>query len=102
VFRVLLTGIHMMRTGEVNANLVACNQEARLPWVDELIDRKMTGGEQGALSGEDVALYEREYLRLREQLAAEAERSTLPEAPTAGEGIRDLLRRIRRATPITT
>ena len=102
VFRVLLSGIHMMRTGEVNANLVECNREEGLPWVDELIARKMAGGEQGTLSGEDVALYEREYLRLRERLAAEAERSTLPEAPTAGEGIKDLLRRIRRTAPITT
>jgi len=97
VFRVLLTGIHMMRTGEVSANLAECNLEARLPWVDELIARKMAGGEQGTLQGEDIGLYRREYLRLRERLEAEAERSTLPEAPTAGEGIKDLLRRIRIA-----
>ena len=102
VFRVLLSGIQMMRTGEVNANLVECNREEGLPWVDELLARKKTGGEQGTLLGEDVALYEREYQRLRERLAAEAERSSLPEAPTAGEGIKDLLRRIRRTAPITT
>jgi len=32
VYRVLLTGIHLMRTGVVNANLVEVNQEARLPF----------------------------------------------------------------------
>src|SRR5262249_42722895 len=30
VYRVLLTGIHLMRTGEVEANLVRLNEEARL------------------------------------------------------------------------
>src|SRR5205814_459091 len=30
VYRVLLTGIHLMRTGMVNANLVELNEEARL------------------------------------------------------------------------
>ena len=34
VYRVLLTGIHLMRTGEVEANLVRLNEEARLPHVD--------------------------------------------------------------------
>ena len=31
VYRVLLTGIHLMRTGEVEANLVILNEEFRLP-----------------------------------------------------------------------
>ncbi|HYE19859.1 MAG TPA: nucleotidyltransferase domain-containing protein, partial [Tepidisphaeraceae bacterium] len=33
VYRVLLTGIHLMRTGQVEANLVALNDEYRLPYV---------------------------------------------------------------------
>jgi len=103
VFRVLLSGIHMMRTGEVNANLPACNAAlgaGRLPWVDELIARKVAGGERGTLSGEDFALYEREYLHLRERLAGEAERSALPDAPTSEPALKDLLRRIRAAGPV--
>ena len=43
VYRVLLTGIHLMRTGEVEANLVRLNEEARLPHVDDLIARKLAG-----------------------------------------------------------
>lgn len=35
VYRVLLTGIHLMRTGVVNANLVALNEEARLPYIED-------------------------------------------------------------------
>jgi predicted nucleotidyltransferase len=102
VFRVLLSGIHMMRTGEVNASLPECNRSVGLPYVGGLIARKVAGGEQGALTGGDVDFYEREYLRLRELLAAEAERSALPDAPTAREGLRDLLRRIRLMAPLVT
>jgi hypothetical protein len=30
---VLLTGIHLMRTGRIEANLLALNQEFRLPYI---------------------------------------------------------------------
>ena len=43
VYRVLLTGIHLMRTGEVEANLVGLNEEARLSHVADLIARKLAG-----------------------------------------------------------
>ena len=36
VYRVLLTGIHLMRTGGVEANLVTLNEEFRLPYLAEL------------------------------------------------------------------
>ena len=36
VYRVLLTGIHLMRTGELEANLVTLNQDFRLPCIPEL------------------------------------------------------------------
>ena len=65
VYRVLLTGIHLMRTGEVEANLVRLNEEARLPHVDDLIARKLAGPEQSALDDADVAFHRREYERLR-------------------------------------
>jgi predicted nucleotidyltransferase len=43
VYRVLLTGIHLRRTGVVNANLVELNEEARLPYITDLIARKQSG-----------------------------------------------------------
>src|SRR5438445_4468719 len=49
VYRVLLTGIHLMRTGEVEANLVHLNGGAGLPHVGDLIARKLAGPEQSAL-----------------------------------------------------
>ena len=103
VFRVLLTGIHLMRTGEVNASLPECNDalgHERLVWLDELVARKVAGAEQGTLDDASFETYEREYLRLRAQLVAEAERSSLPEGPTAEPALKDLLRRIRVAAPV--
>src|SRR5207249_5642688 len=43
VYRVLLTGIHLMRTGVVNANLAELNEEPRLPYIADLIARKQSG-----------------------------------------------------------
>ena len=103
VFRVLLSGIYMMRIGEVNASLPECNTalgDGRLQWLDELIAQKREGGEQGTLSGEDFSTYEREYARLRACLTTEAERSTLPDAATSESALKDLLRRIRMSAPV--
>src|SRR5206468_1537284 len=43
VYRVLLTGIHLMQTGEVEANLLRLNETARLSSVDDLVRRKLGG-----------------------------------------------------------
>ena len=45
VYRVLLTGIHLMRTGEVEANLVTLNEEFRLNYMADLVARKLAGPE---------------------------------------------------------
>jgi len=97
VYRVLLTGIHLMRTGKVEANLVTLNQEFRLPYVDELVARKLAGPEKSKLEDADIAFHESEYQRLRGELQSAHDASPLPEAPS--EQIRatlnDLLVRIR-------
>lgn len=95
VYRVLLTGIRLMRTGQVEANLARLNDEARLPHVADLIDRKRTGPEQAALDDADVEFHEREYERLRSALEAASQASTLPEAPTTRDALNDLLVRLR-------
>lgn len=58
-YRVLLTGIHLMRTGVVEANLVRLNEEFRLPQIPELVVRKLHGPEKGTLKDADVALHRR-------------------------------------------
>ncbi|HEX6036515.1 nucleotidyltransferase domain-containing protein [Longimicrobium sp.] len=97
VYRVLLTGIHLMRTGRVQASLPACNAEMRLPYVDELIARKTAGPEHSELADADVEFHRGEYLRLHALLVNAAERSPLPDEPTAHAALHDLLLRIRLA-----
>ena len=91
VYRVLLTGIHLMRTGEVEANLVTLNQTYRLPYVPDLIARKLAGPEQATLAETDLEFYRSEYERLRAMLEQEHEQSTLPDRPAAGPALNDLL-----------
>ena len=95
VYRVLLTGIDLMRTGQVEANLVKLNETYALPYVPELIDRKLHGGEQGTLNAVDLEFHRSEFQRLRERLEEEHRISALPESATAGAALNDLLVRIR-------
>lgn len=94
-YRVLLTGIHLMRTGEVEANLVHLNEIYKLPYVPELIARKLAGGEQGTLNDADVAFYQQEYERLRIEIETARVESRLPESVPGREALHDLLLKIR-------
>jgi predicted nucleotidyltransferase len=98
VYRVLLTGIHLMRTGLVEANLVRLNDEARLAHVADLIARKIAGPEQSALNDSDFGFHKREYERLRGDLEASSKASRLHEAPSARPALNDLLVRLRLGT----
>ncbi len=91
----LLTGIHLMRTGEVEANLVRLNDEARMPQVDDLIARKLAGREKSALDDGDVSFHRSEYDRLRAELESNHRASALPEGPLARPALNDLLVRLR-------
>ena len=95
VYRVLLTGIHLMRTGGVEANLVRLNESFRLPYVPELVARKLAGPEQSALRDADADFHRGEYERLRGVLEEAFSASTLPEAPSARAALNDLLLRLR-------
>lgn len=95
VYRVLLTGIHLMRSGEVEANLPRLNESARLPYVDDLIARKVAGREGETLDDADASFHHREYERLRAELEAAGASSRLPERPTARDALDDLLLRLR-------
>src|SRR5579871_4041132 len=86
VYRVLLTGIHLMRTGEVEANLVRLYETARLPYIADLIARKVGGTEKGRLEQADLGFHLREYERLRAELGQAYQESKLPESP---QGVAD-------------
>lgn len=87
-----------MRTGEVEANLVRLNEEARLGHVADLIARKLAGPEESALADGDVAFHRGECERLRADLEAAHRASPLPEGPSARPALNDLLVRLRMRT----
>ena len=95
VFRVLLTGIHLMRTGVIEANLVTLNKDFKLAYIDELIAQKLSGPEKSTLDDNDINFYQQEYERLRGVLEVEFQKSNLPEAASARAALNDLLIRLR-------
>lgn len=95
VYQVLLTGIHLMRTGQVEANLVHLNETFRLSYLPELIEQKVSGTEKGTLNQADLEFHERKYQRLRGELEIAFEQSQLPEVPAGAAVLNDLLIRIR-------
>ena len=101
VYRVLLTGIYLMRSGQVEANLLRlntrelCGQGFPLPYIDDLVARKAAGGERSRLTAADLVFHHREYERLTAELEQAGQASTLPEKPSAKDAMSDLLLRVR-------
>ncbi len=93
-YRVLLTGIHLMKTGQIEANLVHLNEEAQLSRVTDLVQQKLEGGEKEKFVGEKED-YLAELDSLHVQLEEAAQRSSLPVKPTAEGALHDLLVRLR-------
>jgi uncharacterized protein len=95
VFRVLLTGIHLMQTGQVQADLGKLNESARLSCIDDLIRQKLEGSEKVTLKNPELHFYQNEYTRLVNELKKASEISTLPEVSGARAELNDLLIRLR-------
>lgn len=100
VYRVLLTGIHLMRTGEVQANLGILNEHARMPQVQDLLEQKRQGAERQPLTvggGGSLAFHQREFERLQLELRAAAAASPLPDAldESRALALHDFLVRVR-------
>jgi hypothetical protein len=94
-YRVLLTGIHLMRTGQIEANLPTLLHHFPLPHVNDLISRKLAGPEQSALPETDFSFHDQEYHRLRVLLDQAYQRTSLPDMPSAKPALNDLLLRLR-------
>jgi predicted nucleotidyltransferase len=95
VYRVILTGIHLMRTGKIEANLVMLNAEFRLPYIPELIGRKVQGTEKGCLDTDERDFHGAEYARLIAKLEEAAAKSDLHTEPSSRVALNDLLVRLR-------
>lgn len=96
LYRVLLTGLHLMRTGRIEANLVELNKHFELEWIDELLARKTTGSEHVTLEDAELSFHREQYDRLAAQLEQASESSHLPDRTDAKPALHDLLLRLRR------
>ncbi len=97
VYRLLLVGTHLMRTGEVESNIMKLNEGFKLPYISDLVSRKVAGPEKGTLDSLDFAFHQAEYERLCNELKEASEASHLPEAPEGKADLSDLLIRMRMA-----
>jgi len=94
-YRVLLSGIHVMRTGEVVANIAVLNALFRLPQVDTLVQRKQHGAEKMALGLAELSEHERHLDALEVTLHEAHGKSALPDEPTTFAALDDFIVRVR-------
>ncbi|MER8008608.1 nucleotidyltransferase domain-containing protein [Streptomyces sp. NPDC094149] len=93
-FRVLLTGVHLMRSGEVQAHLPTLLGEVDAPaYLPELIEAKAQREHGGA--DVDHARIQADVERLHAVLDEAQQATSLPDAPTAYDALHDFVVRIR-------
>jgi predicted nucleotidyltransferase len=94
-YRVYLSGIHAMETGEIDANIESVNERFRLAQIDELAERKRGGAELSRLAEGEVERHETELDALETRLHRAHEQSSLPEEATSAAAIEDFVVRAR-------
>lgn len=96
IYRVLLTGIHVLETGHVEANLQRLHQAFRLTFIPDLIAQKRQ--EKATLEQADWTLYETAIARLQARMETAWRESSLPETPLNRPALNDFLVRMRLET----
>lgn len=91
-YRVLLTGIHLLDTGEVEANLRNLNERFALPFIDDLIASKIA--EYITPEDLDWDFHAKQLDEIEQQLDESFERSNLP-ADRDRQAVNDFLVRLR-------
>ena len=69
-----------------------------MPFIPDLIARKLAGAEQQTLNRGEIDQYEGEFHSLRARLIEEASITALPESHTAQSALNDILVRVRLAS----
>ncbi|MEG4252498.1 DNA polymerase beta superfamily protein [Microcoleus sp. Pol10D4] len=98
VYRVLLTGIHLMQTGEVEANLVKLNEKFQLSYIPDLIARKLGGEEKSVLEDAEIEFYRQERVRLVNILVDASSTSHLQSNSDAKVALSDFLVKVRMSS----
>jgi len=94
-YRVLLTGIHLMQTGEMNANIAVLNERFRFTEIDDLVARKRAGAEKMRLDDRDLRDHTGLLDRLEAKLQEAHDGSQLPDGPTSTAALQDFVVRLR-------
>ena len=94
-YRVLMTGIHLLKSGEVEANLLRLNKHFGFGFLDDLIARKVSG-ENSSVSDFDWPFHEARLAELEAKLDQAFQESKLPE-DREHRPIDELLVRLRLA-----
>ncbi|MFD7443150.1 DNA polymerase beta superfamily protein [Streptomyces sp. NPDC059909] len=96
-FRALLTGVHLMRAGEVQAHLPSLLGEVREApgFLPELIEAK-AAAEHGPAAGLSADAVRADFDALHELLDTAQAASALPPEPSAYEALHDFVVRMRR------
>ena len=87
--------MHLLQTGQIEANLARLNERAKLSYLDDLIARKVAGPEKSTLPAAELDFHAAEFARLIAALESAAIESRLPESPAGREALNDLLVRLR-------
>jgi len=97
VYRIVLTGTHLMNAATIETNLKSLNQTFALSYLDELLERARE--DDAALNEIEWNFHKEEYERLREVLEDAADATMLPERSNARGALNDLLKRVRMTQP---
>lgn len=94
-YRVYLSGIHLMRTGEVVANISVLNDGFRIAAIDELVARKQGGAETMRLDERELAAHATLLDRLEGELQEAHDASALPDEPAGAAELDAFVVRVR-------
>jgi uncharacterized protein len=81
-YRVYLTGIHVLRSGEIECNLDVLNHGPRVPQISDLLAQKRGGREKEPLGAGEIEAHLPELDRLEAELEEAHAESALPLEPT--------------------
>ncbi len=96
-YRVLLTGIHVLTSGRIEANLAHLLEEYPQPGVEELMRIKIEGGEKDKLEAGLVSTHAQALEILEKELDAAQDRSSLPLEFEGREALSEYVVRARLA-----
>ncbi len=96
-YRVALTGVHLMRTGELDAFLPRLAARYGFDEVEALAEKKRSTAEYVAISEEEVDRHRSAWARLEEELEASKEASPLPDRAANAAEVEDWLVELRVA-----